>query len=93
MSNAPLSRFILIEHQDGEKVVIRVHYVGQPRMMVEFTPRMDGEGNITGGTLKRVCCENCWDGNTRKVNKLVSQAEKFFLRSLEDEAPTHRLKL
>ncbi len=83
----------MVSHQDGERVVIRVHYVGKPRIMVEFTPRMDGEGNVTGGTLKRICRENCWDGNAHRVNRLVSQAESFFLRSIGEEQPTHRLKL
>ncbi|MEM8550071.1 MAG: hypothetical protein AAGF10_04710 [Verrucomicrobiota bacterium] len=91
MDKSPLTPFLMVERQDGERVTVLVHHLGKPRLMVEFEPRLDAEGNITGGALKRICADNPFNGNAAKVPQLVGQAEKFFRRSLEEDKPTYRV--
>lgn len=93
MENVTLSRFLMVERHEGERVTVMVHHVSKPRLTVEFEPRFDRDGNITGGSLKRIRGENSWNGNYAKYNRLVGQAEKFFQRSLDAETPTHRFEI
>ncbi len=93
MDNPASSRFLMVEHRDGQRVKVLIHHLDKPRLMVEFEPRLDGEGKITGGVLKRVCAENSWSGNYGSYTRLVGQAEKFFRRSVESGVPVNRLSL
>ncbi|MBC2592988.1 hypothetical protein H5P28_01820 [Ruficoccus amylovorans] len=92
MDNKAFPRFLIVEHHDEGRVTVLVHHLGQPRLMVEFEPRLDAEGKVTGGTLKRVCAENAWCGGYGQYSRLVGQAEKFFHRSLESDIPPNRLQ-
>ncbi|MGE9292205.1 hypothetical protein [Ruficoccus sp. ZRK36] len=92
--NAPdTPRFLMVEHREGERVSVIVHHLDKPRLWVEFEPRLDGSGNVTGGVLKRVCAENSWVGGYKQCSRLVGQAEKFFHRSVEAGIPAHRFSL
>ena len=93
MDNPALSRFLMVERHDGGKVTVLVHHLGKPKLMVEFEPRLDAAGNVTGGVLKRICAENSWNGAYGQYSRLVGQAEKFFHRSVASGVPFSRLSM
>lgn len=80
----PEWNFIKVEHEQGDSVRVHVVHPQKPSMVIEFLPRFDKAGNMVGGELKRICAENSPTGQYHNYGKVVRQAEKFFLQSLQE---------
>ncbi|MGF1452804.1 MAG: hypothetical protein ACFB21_12100 [Opitutales bacterium] len=76
--------FIKVEHEQGDSVRVHIVHPRKPSMVVEFLPKFDEQGKMVGGDLKRICAENSPSGQYHLYPKVVKQAEKFFLQSLND---------
>ena len=79
--------FIKIErtHSQGRKIQL-VHRK-KPSLMIEVIPQLGKNGEIRGGTIKRIRVPNSCQGDYHKYAKLIADAERFFLNSLQEDGP------
>ncbi len=82
--------FLKVEQRRPEGLQIHLIYRRSPSFTVEVQPKVNGEGRVCGGTIKRIRLPNSIFRDYTRYRKLVAEAERFFLKSLEDEIPSRK---
>lgn len=80
-----LQDFIKLERRLPDGLEIHVVCRKAPSFLMQLTPRLSRDGKVRGGTIKRVCIPNCRLGDYQRYTALIAEAERFFLKSLEEE--------
>ncbi len=73
--------FIKIE-RDEDRDRVQVVHLYPPRMLVEFQPVRDAAGKVVSVVIKRLCVPNSWTGDYHQCNRIVREAESFYLDSV-----------
>lgn len=81
-----LQDFIKIERRRSKGRQIQLIHRKKPSLVVEVQPQVSKNGTILGGTIKRVRVPNSCQGDYHQYAKLIAEAERFFLKSLHEDA-------
>lgn len=82
-----LKDFIQFERHQGDQTRVHLLHTQDPRFVMEVVPVYDSSGRrIEGGVIKRVCMQNCPYGGYQRYNRLISEAQIFFDRTLAEPA-------
>ena len=82
--------FVKVEQRRPEGLQIHLVYRRSPSFTVEVQPKVNREGRVCGGTIKRIRIPNSIFRDYARYAKLIAEAEKFFIKSLEDETPARQ---